>query len=110
VRDDVTRQHLSLLVVVILISQHTHTRSPILLRSLILDDVINPTPIKYIIVIIKKKRLVRVREWLVEGGRCCSLILHRLVLVASCCSLLGVSLVSLVRECESFISSSLWVE
>jgi len=25
VRDDVTRQHLSLLVVVILISQHTHT-------------------------------------------------------------------------------------
>jgi len=60
VRDDVTRQHLSLLVVVILISQHTHThtRSPILLRSLILDDVINPTPIKYIIVIIKKKRLV----------------------------------------------------
>jgi len=61
VRDDVTRQHLSLLVVVILISQHTHThtRSPILLRSLILDDVINPTPIiKYIIVIIIKKRLV----------------------------------------------------
>ena len=25
-----------------------------------------------------------VREWLVEGGRCCSLFLHRLVLVASC--------------------------
>jgi len=44
-----------------------------------------------------------VREWLVEGGRCCSLFLHRLVLVASCCSLLacllGVSLVSRV-SCE----------
>jgi len=49
-----------------------------------------------------------------EGGtRCCSLILHRLVLVASCCSLLAclvslVSRVSCVRE--SFISSSLWLE
>jgi len=101
VRDDVTRHHLSLLVVVILISQHTHTRSPILLISLILDDVINPTPIiKYIIVIIEQ-RLVRVRDWLVEGGRCCSLILHRLVLVASCCSLLA-CLVSL--SCLSCVS------
>ena len=26
---------------------------------------------------------------MVEGGRCCSLLLHRLVLVASCCSLLA---------------------
>ena len=37
---------------------------------------------------------------MVAGGRCCSLFLHRLVLVASCCSLLacllGVSLVSRV--------------
>jgi len=55
-----------------------------------------------------------VREWLVEGGRCCSLFLHRLVLVASCCSLLAwcLSRVSClvsrvcVRERESFISSS----
>jgi len=47
----------------------------------------------------------------VEGGRCCSLFLHRLVLVASCCSLLacllGVSLVSrvsyLVCERASFL-------
>jgi len=49
----------------------------------------------------------RVSEGVVgEGGRCCSLFLHQLVLVASCCSLLacllGVSsLVSRVRE--SFI-------
>ena len=57
------------------------------------------------------------REWLVEGGRCCSLFLHRLVLVASCCSLLacllGVSLVSRVsclvceRELHIFISLGL---
>jgi len=41
-----------------------------------------------------------VREWLVEGGRCCSLFLHRLVLVASCCSLLAclVSLSCLVSR------------
>jgi len=58
-----------------------------------------------------------VREGVVgEGGRCCSLFLHRLLLVASCCSLLacllGVSLVSCLvsRVFESFISSSLWFE
>jgi len=74
-----------------------------------LSDVINPTPIKYIIVIIKKRRLVRVREWLVdEGGAVlCSFVDWFLLLVAW---LLGclVSLSCLV--CVSFISSSLWVE
>jgi len=43
----------------------------------------------------------RVSEWVLgEGGRCCSLFLHRLVLVASCCSLLAclVSLSCLVSR------------
>jgi len=46
-----------------------------------------------------------------ERGRCCSLFLHRLVLVASCC-LLACLLACLVSRvsCESFISSSLWFE
>jgi len=43
-----------------------------------------------------------------EGSRCCSLFLHRLVLVARCLVACLVSLSCLV--CESFISSSLCLE